>query len=359
MGKNKDKVSKKGKNENDIEKINVEPYKSSVFLQKKETPQLCDALTWGLLQFPELFEDLPLIMTGLDSSQIINPDNMINKKMGLYLSRFFEYLPLKYLERQGFCKDKNNPTTSMSGYILNELLISKSIMQPSQLIFSQLLSSRYATSLLKSMIVKYPELLNDVPSILDSLAGGDVIQLGGIENKEMKEFLGEFLDSLEVKRNNNVSNNENEENDDINDSRSVSKKNQVLKDTLVEMAGVFRSAEKFSSLRNNMSSSIFSSSLSLISLQSETNAIKRDKQAVEDICADSNYETCDKKNEENDERASESSSNCKFGPSIGPSLPSSGQLAAAQAATKVVMTIQSYLHVCVPVINIMVVIHKK
>ena len=234
--------------------------------------KLADMLSWGLLQFPELFNDLPMIMASLDSGQIISPDSLSNKPLGTYLKKLLEQLPLKYLERQGYCKEKSSPITSISGYILNELLLSKSIVQPSDLTTSQLLSSKTAPILLKEAVTSFPELLGDIPALLGNLSTGGSVQLGGIENEEVGLMLGGLLNALGVKvydsDDENDSGNENENEEEVESGTYIVRDNNVTeKKALSHMVQTFQSAKRFSSfliqnidVKNTNSSSSSSSS---------------------------------------------------------------------------------------------------
>ena len=206
------------------------------------SPGLANVLTWGLLQFPELFNDIPMIMASLDAGQIISPTSLGNKALGRYLEQLLRHLPLKHLERQGWCKEKDSPIISISGYILNELLLAKSIVQPSDLTPSQLLASRSAPAVLRDAVIKYPDLKNDIPALLSNLSEGGSIQLGGMENEEVSEILGGLLTSLGVK----VC-----ESDDENDedgSHTVKNTDIVERSALVYMVDAFKCAEVFDSL---------------------------------------------------------------------------------------------------------------
>ena len=133
-------------------------------------PSISNILSWGLLQFPELFNDLPMIMASIDNGHIISPDSLSDKSLGIYLEKLLSCLPLKNIPQQGWCKDKNSPITSISGYILNELLLAKCIVQPGDLTPSQVLASKSAPSVLREAVSKYPELKSDIPALLQSLA---------------------------------------------------------------------------------------------------------------------------------------------------------------------------------------------
>jgi hypothetical protein len=189
MGKSKD--SKKGKSSDHSKKARSNKSHEndqSSYRDVNSPPTLSDVLTWGILKFPELLEELSTIIASLDGGQIINPDSISNKPLGNYLNKLLRLLPLKHLEMQGWCKDKDSAVISISGHILNELLIAKTIRQPSDLTPSQLLASRSTPAILKDMIQRYPDLLAAVPTLLNNLAEGGVVQLGEMENEEVESI---------------------------------------------------------------------------------------------------------------------------------------------------------------------------
>ena len=319
-------------------------------------PKLSNVLSWGLLQFPELFNDIPMIMASLDAGQIISPASLDNKPLGIYLEKLLRHLPLKYLERQGWCKEKDSPITSISGYILNELLLAKSIVQPSDLTPSQLLASRSAPAILRDAVTKYPDLKNDIPVLLSSLSDGGSVQLTGMENREVSKILGGLLTSLGVK----VC-----ESDDENDeegSHTVKNSDTVERGALVYIVDAFKCAEVFNSLgtcdksdsvvqSNNFSSSSSSSSSSKeqnssssskeqnrrgentnisskrISKKSDDDSDPSSSSDGEDSSDNDSKDDVDEKNKNEEERM--------VIHRVGPSMPSSSQLASAQQAAEV------------------------
>lgn len=308
-------------------------------------PKLSNVLSWGLLQFPELFNDIPMIMASLDAGQIISPASLDNKPLGIYLEKLLRLLPLKYLERQGWCKEKDSPITSISGYILNELLLAKSIVQPSDLTPSQLLASRSAPAILRDAVTKYPDLKNDIPVLLSSLSDGGSVQLTGMENIEVSKILGGLLTSLGVK----VC-----ESDDENDeegSHTVKNSDTVERGALVYIVDAFKCAEVFNSLgtcdksdsvvqSNNFSSSSSSSSKEQnrrgentnisskrISKKSDDDSDPSSSSDGEDSSDNDSKDDVDEKKKDEEERM--------VIHRVGPSMPSSSQLASAQQAAEV------------------------
>ena len=310
---------------------------------------LSNVLSWGLLQFPELFNDIPMIMASLDAGQIISPASLDNKPLGIYLEKLLRHLPLKYLERQGWCKEKDSPITSISGYILNELLLLKSIVQPSDLTPSQLLASRSAPAILRDAVTKYPDLKNDIPVLLSSLSDGGSVQLTGMENREVSKILGGLLTSLGVK----VC--ESDDEDDEEGSHTVKNSDTVERGALVYMVDAFKCAEVFSSLDTNDKSNsvVYSKKLDVSSSSSSSSSKERDRRGENTVISskrisiksddDSNPTSSSGGEESSDDGSKDNYADEKKKEEeermvvhrVGPSMPSTSQLASAQQAAEV------------------------
>ena len=289
-------------------------------------------------------------MASLDAGQIISPASLDNKPLGIYLEKLLRHLPLKYLERQGWCKEKDSPITSISGYILNELLLSKSIVQPSDLTPSQLLASRSAPAILRDAVTKYPDLKNDIPVLLSSLSDGGSVQLMGMENREVSKILGGLLTSLGVK----VC--ESDDEDDEEGSHTVKNSDTVERGALVYMVDAFKCAEVFSSLDTNDKSYsvVYSKKLDVGSSSSSSSSSKeRDRRGENtDISSkrisiksddDSNPTSSSGGEESSDDGSKDNYADEKKKEEeermvvhrVGPSMPSTSQLASAQQAAEV------------------------
>lgn len=158
---------------------------------------LAVTLTYGLLHFPvKLLEEIPLILSSLEAGEVVNIDAISDTSYKQYMHVLMSYLPVKKVQ-QGYYK--NESIKSITGSILFSLLKSKSIVQPPALSSSQVLSCRTVPLYLLISLKEYPELIYDIPILLQKLLCGDSIQLNGIDNGSIKAILVKIFQSLGIK----------------------------------------------------------------------------------------------------------------------------------------------------------------
>jgi hypothetical protein len=304
------------------------------------SPNLANILSWGLLQFPALFTEFSTIVASLDAGNIICPSTLSNKPLGLYLDKLFSHLPLEFIDGRGWCKDKKSPISSISGYILNELLILKTIVQPSQLSPSQTLASRSAPAVMRDILTKFPELVEEIPGLLENMIGGGKVQLSGLENGEVAQLLGNFFDSLGFKQSDYDSEecSDDEAEDEDRGSRSLKPNDAVGHSSLCYMINVFRSAEKFGTLRSSKSSASKSSNdigdINVRSNSSSSSSSSNMKRGDESHGQNDSDDVIDEGSGSDDD-GSEGEAEAASSARIGPSMPTAAQLASAQDAAQV------------------------
>jgi hypothetical protein len=293
------------------------------------SPNLANVLSWGLLQFPVLFADFSTIMTSLDSGNIVCLENITDKSLGLYLDKVFKFLPLKFISGRGWSKDPENPIHSISGYILNELLTLKAIVQPSDLTPSQILSSKTAPGVIKDIMIAYPDLSQEIPAILEDMIGGAEVELGGIENAEIAHLLGTLFDALGFKVGNDSDNIDDEETESS--SRRLRPEDDRGRASLRYMLNVFKSSEKFGSLKNvNAKEPVTESSSSSSSSSSRTSRVAHTATNTNAGSSDDSSSDHDHADDDADADGDQVSA-----PRVGPSMPTAAQFAAAQKAGEV------------------------
>lgn len=207
VSKSRDKSDNKHDDHNSSQKSDIttkaDPHK----------PLLGDVITFGLLSFPVLHSELPTMINALDENRGIMTINIDDKELRSYLDNLMTYLPVKHIEREGWCKDNDQLTSnsderghnsaSIRSYILNELLKSGAIVQPSDMTSNQSHSSRFTASKLLNIASKYPSLIPDIQPILSSIYDGGAVNIDELDNEEVSEMLGDFLSSLGLKNSNN------------------------------------------------------------------------------------------------------------------------------------------------------------
>lgn len=301
-------------------------------------PNLANVLSWGLLQFPVLFADFSTIMTSLDSGNIVCLENITDKSLGLYLDKVFKLLPLKFVSGRGWSKDPENPIHSISGYILNELLTLKAIVQPSDLSPSQILSSKTAPGVIKDIMIAYPDLSQEIPAILEDMIGGAEVELGGIENAEIARLLGTFFDALGFRIGDDSDNSDDEETESS--SRRLRPEDDRGRASLRYMLNVFRSSEKFGPLKNvNAKDPMTHSSSSSSSGSSSSSRANRGAHTATSTKAgpsdDSSSDHADADANDDGDGGGGGDDGEVSAPRVGPSMPTAAQFAAAQKAGEV------------------------
>ena len=274
-----------------------------------------------------------MMLASLDAGNIISPQSLPNKPLALYLDNLFGSMPLKNLNG-GWCKDKDRNINSISGYVLNELLKLKVIVQPPELSASQTLSLRAAQTVLKDILLSYPELVEEIPGLLENLIGGGKVMLSGLENEEIAQLLGRFFDALGFKtsKNESDSDGDNDNDDDKDDEgggyRSLRTDDVVGHASLCHMMNVFKNAEKFASLKSAASES------SRVSSSSSSSGSRSTSRGV----TLSEIGALNKESSEDQEGSSEEEGSATVEveqPRVGPSMPTPAQLDAARQAGEV------------------------
>ena len=172
-----------------------ESSKESLIQDPNSGSELSYLLTWGLLKFPQLMDELPLIIASLDGGQLVDIKGLSNVKLRTFLSRLFGKLPLEDSEEgwSKFPSDHDLSVASLSGYLLNELLLSKAIVQPTDLSSSQLRSQKLIPDVLIEILVRTPSLEAELMPLLESLLEGDSVLLSGLEDKKVGDDIAKLL----------------------------------------------------------------------------------------------------------------------------------------------------------------------
>ena len=168
---------------------------------KDEHSTLGAVLTWGLLQHPVLLIELPQILAAMDQGEVVTVNGISDPSKRAFLSHLFEaHLPVLQEARgaQGWYKEPQ--ITSLSGYILMDLLTTGSIIQPSRLSVSQQHASRSLPLHLLNLNERYPEIRPDLLGLFESIHDGQGVVLDGLENEEIAEGLARVFGSLGLAR---------------------------------------------------------------------------------------------------------------------------------------------------------------
>lgn len=132
---------------------------------------LSDSLTFGLLHYPALLSELPLLVNSFDKGETVLLQQVEDVHYRNYLLKLMQLLPV-ITDRTG-CYTKHHSVNGVGNWILQELLKSKSINKPNNLTEAQSLASRTFPVYLFSIIEKFPVLIDDLPSLFQTLLNGN------------------------------------------------------------------------------------------------------------------------------------------------------------------------------------------
>ena len=169
-------------------------FKSYKMTSKMEVGGLGLSLTTALLSFPQLLDDFPAIIASLDTGECVNVAGISDTGLRDALTGIMSCLPLQYDPCKGWYKATE--VTSVGGILLMDLLYAGHIKQPASLSEAESISSRTAPVHLLHLLQKYPALRMEIPGLLDSLLGGQAVQLDGLPDQQLATGLTGLLQAL-------------------------------------------------------------------------------------------------------------------------------------------------------------------
>lgn len=194
--KQRKKVSKKEKKKKDKKKHRNDSKSSKK--GPREEDEFSSILSAGILNFPSLFHDFPAMIASMDSGQYVNIDNISDKKKSDLLHRIFSCLPGVISKDSNYGWHAINADDKVSSHILKTLLNDSVIKQPKELSQSETVASQKAPLLLLELLSKFPELLQEIPTLLTTLLDGNTIDVEDIENEDVRESLELLFKSLDL-----------------------------------------------------------------------------------------------------------------------------------------------------------------
>ena len=150
--------------------------------------ELESKLTWGLLLFPKLLEELPAIMLCYDQNEPVLIDNIKDESKRLYLKIIInDIMQLK-------TKYKLPSLTKTIQYIFQKhILILKNVNEMSA---GESLVYRSGLPRILLLLQQFPDLLSELPSFLSNLIDEKMVDISGITDDDVREELGGFLRSI-------------------------------------------------------------------------------------------------------------------------------------------------------------------
>lgn len=157
---------------------------------------LGDALTQALLTCPKLLEELPQMALALDKGEFINLEGISNVPMRESLIQVFNNIPIVSKDNTGQGWYRNTKDKRITSYIMNSLTGCKVIRDPRKLDSSQSTTSRIPAIHLLSLVQQFPNIVSELPVIIDQILEGNAVALENIADEDLGEALEKLLKSL-------------------------------------------------------------------------------------------------------------------------------------------------------------------
>jgi hypothetical protein len=280
---------------------------------------LSDVLSYGLLRFPALQAELASLLTALDTNKAVQTVYIEDQDMKTYLEVLMSHLPVSHTAHEGWSKDMK--MESVKSYVIEALLKSGSIVQPSAMTSSQSTATRFTVSKFFYLMEKYPDLLQEIEPILQMIRDGGVVDIDQIENEDIVELLSSFLSSMGL-----------ELIDDLDEHGyslpSQSSSHHQAKDIInqyLDLLKSFQKAKKLLLSRPVANANQISSSSMHSAQAPNTNSHENEDSSSSSISSS------DSSDDDESVRAISAKDSAR---SIGPAMPTMAQLALAQTSAK-------------------------
>lgn len=272
-------------------------------------------LSWGLLMYPQLIRELPMMITALDNFEYLKTDRISNTELKLFLDALMKELDVEYDTLRGWSRREGS--TKINETVVSSLVKCEVIFQPKDLTISETLSLRSGMTRLLSLFDQFPDLRFEIKPLLDNLLEGGAIQVGGIDNEDIRDGLAQLLESIGLKL---------DEDDTYIIPRGQQREATI--ESLTHLRNIYDSAVRFRPFKNHLKQDT-ESETSRGSSRVSSEDDRSDEEAEDDL-----------------PRANVQSSSIrghsKMGNSpmpmegtIGPTVPSAQQLAAAKLLSQV------------------------
>lgn len=156
-----------------------------------EYPALGDRLTWGVLNFPDLMDELPLIIHALDCDESINIVKIPDLGKREFLLSLVAMLPV--VSEMGLYR-RSSSDISIAKYL--HLCLNQSGEVVENLSEGQNLAFRYGIPRILRMIGNFPDIRVELPSFLSNILEGNGVLLDGIEDEDLKDNLAKLMRSI-------------------------------------------------------------------------------------------------------------------------------------------------------------------
>jgi hypothetical protein len=317
-------------------------------VRSNEHNALESALTFGLIKFPVLLDDLPVLLNALNAGKTVYFNDK-SSEIECFLNHLLSQLPLEATFDNGF--KKKSDMKSISKYLLTEMLSSKQVIQPSERSNPQITSIEVA-KMLTQLLNQYPDLWGDLSAMLSNFIDMETIDLTGLDNVTIKEQIILLFNKIGAQRVNN-----NEDND-ISVIFSLDKMNKYQRNDVIECCKIIVHMLESGQIYNIKHSKIHSTNNKInvnknipnrneIPQQQKAHNMSGDESdgASDDSSSDSSSSSDQESADEGDKVPQRKGPS--IGPTIGPAMPSQQQLEqAARYHTQVRLSIHLLGYIC-------------
>ena len=138
------------------------------------------------------------MLAAIEQGESINVEAISDFRYRSFLHSIFKLLPLESMYGAYYKVRSSNSSSTTSSILLNTLLKSGAIVQPLQLSRHQTSASRIAPLHLLALLKEFPALITEMPSLLETLKAGQVVNISDISNDSIKAHLMQLFRSLEI-----------------------------------------------------------------------------------------------------------------------------------------------------------------
>ena len=166
----------------------------------KARMELSNRLSWGLIRFPELIDQFPMIVSSLDQNEYVNINNIRNNELRLFLDNIMHLLPVELNEYRGW--SRSDPDVFVGKYINRQLLTAGTVKIASTLSQSEAAALRWGAPRVLHILTSFPDLRTDMSGFLQNLLEGNSVQLEDMANESLREELSRFLKAIGLEEGN-------------------------------------------------------------------------------------------------------------------------------------------------------------
>jgi hypothetical protein len=163
-------------------------------MQNGQMDNVSLSLNAALIENPDLLNELPQVIDALEAGEAVNIDNISNIKKREALHSILGSLPIRWIEGVGYLKKQKED--EVANKLMQILIDEGTVRQTKNLNSAENVSSRSAPLILIELFSQYPALIQEIPLLEQILNSESAVQLDGISDETIVEYLERLLKSL-------------------------------------------------------------------------------------------------------------------------------------------------------------------